>query len=273
MSPSVDDLIGKKSKPKTDKIEVQPKEVNISQALRMHSGYVRVKGGMISGARKLEKMPLDLFFVCENCSTVNEVQSYSRPRFAYEISRADYSKPRKCINCSNKIGHQYDHDVKNALKIELQDIETFSDLERLPAVLFDGCTNNVGVGEQVTVTGHIHKIRMSNSLVSFLFITEVEYENREELTEPTEADIQEIQAIVKDVKDSGGDIIEKLVQMFAPTVIGYQHVKKGLLICAANSGKDSVDQRLRINSLLIGETGLDKSPMPYSGPIATRETS
>jgi hypothetical protein len=100
---SVDDLIGKKSKPKADKIEVQPKEVNISQALRMHSGYVRVKGGMISGARKLEKMPLDLFFVCENCGTVNEVQSYSRPRFAYEISRADYSKPRKCINCSNKI--------------------------------------------------------------------------------------------------------------------------------------------------------------------------
>ena len=32
----------------------QPKEVTISEALRMHSGYVRVRGGMISGSRKAQ---------------------------------------------------------------------------------------------------------------------------------------------------------------------------------------------------------------------------
>jgi MoxR-like ATPase len=40
---------------------------------------------------------------------------------------------------------------------------------------------------------------------------------------------------------------------------GYEHVKKGLLLCAVNSGKDSSERRLRINALLVGETGLDKT--------------
>jgi len=239
----------------------QPKEVTISEALRMHSGYVRVKGGMISGSRKLEKMPTNIFFTCGNCKTVNEVWTYPRPRFAYETSKTEYSKLRKCINCSEKIGHEYDHDVRNAVKIELQDVETFSDLERLSAVLFDDCTNNVGVGEQVIVTGQIHKIRMSNSIVAFLFVDKIEYENREELEELTEIDIKEIQDLVKKSNEKKMDVIDMLVLMFAPSIIDYQFVKKGLLMCAVNSGIDSVNQRLRINALLIGETGLDKSPM------------
>lgn len=239
----------------------QPKEVTISEALRMHSGYVRVRGGMISGSRKLEKMPTNIFFRCVSCETINEVWTYSRSKFAFEVSKTEYSKPRKCINCSSQTGHEYDHDVRNAVKIELQDVETFSDLERLPAVLFDECTHNVGVGEQVIVTGEIHKIRISNSMVPYLFVDEIEYENREELDELTETDIKEIQDIVKKSKEKKMDIIDMLVLMFAPSIIGYQYVKKGLLMCAVNSGKDSVNQRFRINALLIGDTGLDKSPL------------
>ena len=119
----------------------------------------------------------------------------------------------------------------------------------------------VGVGEQVIVTGEIHKIRISNSMVPYLFVGEIEYENREELDESTETDIKEIQDIVKKSKEKKMDIIDMLVLMFAPSIIGYQYVKKGLLMCAVNSGKDSVNQRFRINALLIGDTGLDKSPL------------
>jgi DNA replicative helicase MCM subunit Mcm2 (Cdc46/Mcm family) len=69
---------------------------------------------------------------------------------------------------------------------------------------------------------------------------------------------------VEDIKSfakGNGNVIDLLVSKFAPSVIGYEHVKKGLLLCAANSGKDSISRRLRINALLIGETGLDKSAL------------
>ncbi len=124
------------------------------------------------------------------------------------------------------------------------------------------CTTNVGVGEQVTVTGRIYKIRVNNSMIPFLFVDTIEYENREELSEePTDKDILEIKSIISKAEEEKKNPIDILVEMFAPSIIGYPFVKKGLLICAANAGKDSVNQRLRINALLIGETGLDKSPL------------
>jgi DNA replicative helicase MCM subunit Mcm2 (Cdc46/Mcm family) len=244
--------------------EIPAKEVSISEALRMHSGYVKVKDGMISGSRKLEKMSINTFFVCDSCKMINKISTYSRPKFAFEINKLEHSNnTRKCTNCSVKtIPTEYDNDVRNAIKIELQDVKTFSDLERLPAVLFDDCTINVGVGEQVTVTGRIYKIRMNNSMVPFLFVDTIEYENREELSEePTDEDILKIKSIISKAREEKISPIDILVKMFASTIIGYEFVKKGLLICAANTGKDSVDKRLRINALLIGETGLDKSPL------------
>jgi DNA replicative helicase MCM subunit Mcm2 (Cdc46/Mcm family) len=53
----------------------------------------------------------------------------------------------------------------------------------------------------------------------------------------------------------------QLVAKVAPSVIGLEHVKKGLLFSAVNSGKDTFERKLRINALLIGETGLDKSAL------------
>ncbi len=119
--------------------EIPTKEVSISEALRMHSGYVKVKDGMISGSRKLEKMPTNTFFICDSCQVINAISIYSRPKFMYEINRLERSnKTRTCFNCSVKtVPSEYDHDVRNAVKIELQDVKTFSDLERLPAILFD----------------------------------------------------------------------------------------------------------------------------------------
>lgn len=208
----------------------------------------------------LEKMLLQSFFKCGNCGTYNESTNYTRPTFAYEMGKAT-ERPKKCTNCGEN-GYDYDYRVRNAIKIELQDIHSFSDLERLPAVLFDDCTNNVGVGEQAIVTGEIHKIKVGGSLVPFLFVSKIEYENRDSLEEPTRAEIRNIKSIPKKAMKLNKNIIEdELVSRFAPTIIGYEFVKKGILICAVNSGQDSVDCRLRINALLIGETGLDKTPL------------
>jgi replicative DNA helicase Mcm len=54
--------------------------------------------------------------------------------------------------------------------------------------------------------------------------------------------------------------------MFDPSIIGFEHVKKGLLLCAVNSDSDKLNiqalndfRRERIHALLIGESGLAKS--------------
>jgi hypothetical protein len=56
-------------------------------------------------------------------------------------------------------------------------------------------------------------------MIPFLFVTEIEYQNREELAEPTEDDIQEIQDAAKKAKAKKRDIIDTLVLMSAPSVI------------------------------------------------------
>ena len=43
-------------------------------------------------------------------------------------------------------------------------------------------------------------------MIPFLFVAEIEYQNREELAEPTEADIQEIQDAAKKAKEKKKDI-------------------------------------------------------------------
>jgi len=171
-------------------------------------------------------------------------------------------------------------DPINAYRIELQETETLNELDRLPVVLLEGYTNKVAIGEQVIVTGSIQKIKVKGRLLTYLLIgldanSTVEYENRKESDNLTDSDIKEFQEFAKStkkVKDiiTGKDVevstvLESLVTKFAPSVIGLEHVKKGLLFCAVNSGKDTYQRKLRINALLIGETGLDKSALLRAG--------
>jgi hypothetical protein len=232
----------------------------VPSAIRMDSGHLEIKGGMICGiSDKVEKMIVSVFFKCgqKQCRTINQIRSYPRPMFAYEVPSRS-SKPLECVKCGQECLREYDYDVINALRIELQDLDTFSDLERLSVILFGGHTNNVSTGEQVVVIGSIHNIRKSSRLLPFLFASTIRYENRKELT-MTSRDIKKIKRLVSG--NGRGNIIELLVSKFAPSVIDYEHVKKGLLLCAANTGEDSVSKRLRINALLVGETGLDKSAL------------
>ncbi len=228
---------------------------NVPSAIRMNSGCLEVRGGMICGiSNKVEKMIVKVSFKCSQCGIINEVNSYPHPRFAYEVPSK--SKPTKCASCNDNSFRDYEYQVVNALQIELQDLDTFSDLERLPVILFDDDTTNVSTGEQVVVTGSIQKIRRNDRLLPFLFASSIRYHNRKELI-ITPQDVEEI----KNFANGKGNVIDLLVSKFAPSVIGYEHVKKGLLLCAANSGKDSISRRLRINALLVGETGLDKSAL------------
>jgi len=56
-------------------------------------------------------------------------------------------------------------------------------------------------------------------MIPFLFVAEIEYQNREELAEPTEADIQEIQDAAKKAKEKKKDIAGK--RSTSTTIIKY----------------------------------------------------
>jgi DNA replicative helicase MCM subunit Mcm2 (Cdc46/Mcm family) len=89
-------------------------------------------------------------------------------------------------------------------------------------------------------------------------ISSAEYEYKEDIS-ITEQDKSAIERLVQKY-ESG--VVDKLVSMFANSIIGYEHVKEGLLMCAASSGREvSNSKRTRLNALLVGDPGLAKSAL------------
>lgn len=59
------------------------------------------------------------------------------------------------------------------------------------------------------------------------------------------------------IEREGKNVITELVRIFAPIVIGNNHVKEGLLMIGANAGIPNVENRnpkhMRLHALLIGD--------------------
>src|SRR5215471_11262082 len=130
-------------------------EVSIYQALKMHEGNIKVKGMISAGSDKIEKMITRVFFRCGECDTSNQLADYrkTRPRFVYEVpipSLRDL-KEKECVQGCKSFEHELCEEPINAYRIELQETETFNDLDRLPVILFEDCINKVAIGEQVIV--------------------------------------------------------------------------------------------------------------------------
>lgn len=71
---------------------------------------------------------------------------------------------------------------------------------------------------------------------------------------------EDVKAVKRFVKHVGEDnIIDKLADMFATSVIGYRHVKTGILLVAASTSLDKTMKK--INAMLVGDPGLAKSLM------------
>jgi DNA replicative helicase MCM subunit Mcm2 (Cdc46/Mcm family) len=125
---------------------------SVADALRLNSGYVKVHG-MITSLSQLYKMITAEKFVCENCGNASIIE-YDVPT----LHLSDTKNPKKCLNC--KMGTLRNVcEYINAVTIELQDIDTFSEIERLSVLLFDDNTKNIHVGERVTIRGQIHIVQ------------------------------------------------------------------------------------------------------------------
>jgi replicative DNA helicase Mcm len=202
-------------------------------------------------------------FYCDKCNKINEIDL---PEPVFNIKSED----RKCPTCNMTVKN-VNCDYVNAVCVELQDTESFNDLERLSVFLFDKDTENIRVGENITIKGQIMiSESVKNKKLFPTFYTEsIQYDNNDAIT-LTSSDIN---AIKRFTCKYGSKIIDELVKMFDCSVIGYENVKQGLLMSAVNCSSDSNadfdsndnnNKRQRIHSLLIGEKGLAKSKLLIS---------
>lgn len=248
-------LQGKKS-PIT---KLESEEVlSVSEVLRKDSGTVKVKG-MIISRTPLYKL---ISTYTERC-TNSECNYYQELKLEKPIAAIKESK--RCSNCNQNTIISSDIKYLNATTIELQDIEKFNEIERLSLILFENDTLDINIGEKVIVNGEIHidnNVPKKGKLITRVYAHSIQYKSKE-VYDLTEYDKE---AIKRFTKLTGNKIIERLVQMFCPSIIGYNDVKEGLLYSAVSSGfdnkifiKDNKKFRERIHVLLIGSPGLAKS--------------
>jgi len=256
-------------------------EMSVSQAARLHSGSVRVRG-IISGISKLKKIIKSQEYECVICGNIMKVipnitfegQKHSladeRPNLYQPITKA----PSKCSNehCESNIKSDDEtmhqpwyalpkREYVNAIVIELRDIETFSDIDPLKAVVFDNDTIEVHthLGEMVTINGNIHVITLPRKdTVAYLYVETIEYESSHEII-ITAHDKTAFEKLVAVAKRRKMNVLEILGSMFASDIIGNNIIKQGMLLCAASTNKDEAQKKIHV--LMIGDPGLAKSAM------------
>ena len=133
-----------------NKEEYEIESVSVAQALRRSFGTVKVKGTIIA-ISKLFKMASEVDFYCDNCQKLIEIDF---PLPVFDIADID----KRCNRCNKITRNELNPLYKNAVIIELQDTETFNDMDRLSVFLFDNGTEDIIVGEPVIITGSIEVI-------------------------------------------------------------------------------------------------------------------
>jgi DNA replicative helicase MCM subunit Mcm2 (Cdc46/Mcm family) len=116
--------------------------ISVTQALRENFRSVKVKGTVI-GISRLFKMISKVEFYCDYCQKFVEFD-FIPPVFD------TVNIEKRCDQC-NKFSNKNHLNLlfKNAIILELQDTETFNDMDRLPVFLFDNYTEGIVVGETV----------------------------------------------------------------------------------------------------------------------------
>jgi DNA replicative helicase MCM subunit Mcm2 (Cdc46/Mcm family) len=256
-------------------------EMSVSQAARLHSGSVKVKG-VLSGISKLKKIIKSQEYECTICGNIMRVtpsitfegQKHNladeKPNLYQPIAKG----PSKCSNehCESNIKSDDEavhqpwyalprREYVNAIVIELRDIETFSDIDPLKAVVFDNDTVDVHahLGEKVTINGNIHVITLPRKdTVAYLYAETIGYESSQEIVITTD-DKAAIEKLVAVTKRRKMNVLDILGSMFAPDIIGNNVVKQGMLLCAASTNKDEIQKKIHV--LIIGDPGLAKSAM------------
>jgi replicative DNA helicase Mcm len=228
----------------------KPELMSVSEALRKPFGKVRCEGA-IMGISKIFNMVSKVSFYCDYCQKLTEVD-FTFPEFDEKYIK------KRCDKCNKPTTNDINPEFKSAVIVELQDTNSFNELDRLPIFLFDDDTKDIRVGEKITVTGSIQILKNNTRRYStYLYSESIKYQSRDDLT-LTKLDIEAIKRF-RDIKGEAG-IIDGLVSIFDHSIVGYEHVKKGIL-CSAVNTSTSIENSEHIDILLIGDPGLAKTKL------------
>jgi DNA replicative helicase MCM subunit Mcm2 (Cdc46/Mcm family) len=232
-------------------------KIHVSEALKLNSGYVTVKGSIVSISEPF-KMVQSYKVECGCGERIIE------EHFEVPLYRTPKVVTKKCDGCQNTTFCSFEY--INAISLELQDDEQFSDIERLNCILLDTDTASIKIGERVEIRGSVQVINKNQkgNLVLVLFSRNlVQYPNKNDTT-ISELDNEAIERFAMKYENK---IINKLADMFDKSVIGADVAKKALLLSLVSAGDDTDDmknnigKRNRIHTLLAGPPGVAKSSL------------
>jgi DNA replicative helicase MCM subunit Mcm2 (Cdc46/Mcm family) len=239
-------------------------ELSVSEAIRKKQGQVKVTGRLIGQSPVYNRISA-IRQNCIQCGYESRSDYSDKPRFKSSVSEYNY-----CIKCGENKSRtlRAEYEYVTTVDIELQDPDKFNEIERLSTHLFEKDTENIILGETVSVTGSLYIVRKNDNAnskaITVLYAKSIDYIEREELA-LTGKYVEEIEAWKSSTENEAKSITDELVKKFAPTIVGNEHNKKGLLFVCANAGirndEKRIPKRLRINALLIGDPGLAKSPL------------
>jgi DNA replicative helicase MCM subunit Mcm2 (Cdc46/Mcm family) len=240
--------------------EMEPDHIiSVSEATSLHGGIHKVEG-VISAIWPKQKLIERISYRCLNCNNLNEGYVNSCLRVGKPSIFQIVKSPKRCANCEKeKLVEDKTHtNYANAIQIELRNPDTYSEIDPLKVVLFDEDAKEIvyHVGEKVIVTGLINPELVFSKWKRFpyLYAKSIRYESKEKL-ELKDSDVKEIRALVR---EKGNSIIDHLAEKyFAPKIIGYKDIKKGLLLCATSTNLDT--NRKKLSAALLGDPGTAKS--------------
>ena len=228
-------------------------KVSIPEAIRRNSGTIASTGTII-GISRLSKMLSKVQVYCDKCAEYSERNFNPIP-----VSNTKDIKER-CEICERVI---QSHNIKpieykSTVTIELQDTNSFDDLDRLPVLLFDNDTIGIKVGENVEVVGEVKIINNNLKYYPYLYGQSIQYLNRENFM-LTKSDVDKI----KEFRETNGEdnVIDALVSIFDPSIVECEFEKKGILMIAANTSEKIGDESEQMDALLIGPPGLAKTKL------------
>jgi DNA replicative helicase MCM subunit Mcm2 (Cdc46/Mcm family) len=235
-----------------------PIQASVADAIRMNEAQWIKTSGTITSVSTVYKMVLAVKRKCRNCFKTDK-EIYEKPEFDIISWGNDKGFGDKCLTCGTT-SFEIHPEFISAVTVELQDLDAFSEIERLPVILFEDDTRQIHVGERVTITGKVHIIggsRKKGTKISSLYANSLAYEGKKDVTISN----QDKKAIQRFVQKNGSKTIEKLVLMAAPTIIGNNYIKEGLLLVAVATSRGIGHNSQRIHCLLIGPPGLAKSKL------------
>ncbi len=239
-----------------EQTQTQIERLSVEQAIRRNKGRLIVPG-MIIGLSSVEQVVTCTEFECSNCK-YSFVAKHNPPLFSLPFSLS-LAKTKKCPSCNESTYGPHGHEEKSAITIQLQDEEKQNALESLNVVLFEKDTLNVRNGEKATVTGDLHVVqqRGNSKRVTYLFANGgIQYETSENAQVIiTQDDVSKLEDFIKQP-----DMIDKLKAMVAPTVIGHEDKKLGIILMYVGA-PETEDFRGRIHGLFIGPPGTAKSKL------------